>query len=152
MPKPELKIPPVVLVLIAAVLMWALAEAMPIPFTLPGAALVAVAVAALGIVIAVLGVVQFRSAGTTVDPRVPERSSTLVVGGIYRFSRNPMYVGMLLVLCAWALYLGSIAALVMLPLFVICITQLQIKPEERHMQAKFGNTYQQYKSRVRRWI
>lgn len=149
----ELKIPPVVQAAIAAVLMWGLAKLLPgLAFPVPGARLLAVALALAGAVIAVLGVWEFRCAGTTVDPRVPHRAACLVDSGIYRFSRNPMYLGLLLLLAAGAVYLGNLAAFAVLPLFVLSMNRLQIRPEERFMQEKFGEAYRDYTARVRRWI
>jgi protein-S-isoprenylcysteine O-methyltransferase Ste14 len=133
--------------------MWGAAAAAPaLDFAVPGASGLALAFAAGGIAIAILGVAEFRRAATTVDPRVPERSASLVVGGVYRYSRNPMYLGMLLVLLGWACYLGSALALAFLPVFVSYMNRFQIAPEERHMRAKFGHSYAQYTARVRRWI
>lgn len=149
----ELKIPPVVQAAIAAALMWALARLLPgLAFRLPAALPVALVLTLAGAVIAVLGVWEFRCAGTTVDPRVPHRSACLVDSGIYRFTRNPMYLGMLLVLTAGAVYLGNLAAFAVLPVFVVCMNRLQICPEERFMQEKFGEAYRDYTARVRRWI
>jgi protein-S-isoprenylcysteine O-methyltransferase Ste14 len=75
-----------------------------------------------------------------------------VDSGIYRFTRNPMYLGMLLVLTAGAVYLGNLAAFAVLPLFVLSMNRLQIRPEERFMREKFGDAYRDYAARVRRWI
>ena len=149
----ELKIPPVVQVLVTASLMWTLAVAVPsLGFTLSGSPLVALVFAAIGFAFALLGVLEFRSAGTTVDPRVPDQSVSLVVRGVYRISRNPMYVGFLLVLIAWGIFLSNLASLVLLSAFVIYMNRFQIVPEERHMREKFGEAYRQYEAEVRRWF
>ncbi|WP_404366832.1 methyltransferase family protein [Marinobacter sp.] len=149
----ELKIPPVVQVLIIAGLMWTLAATLPAAgFTFSATPLVAPAVAIAGVVFALLGVLEFRSAGTTVDPRVPDQSVSLVVRGVYRISRNPMYVGFLLVLTGWGVFLCNVASLMLLPVFVIYMNRFQIIPEERHMHEKFGEAYRQYEKAVRRWV
>ena len=149
----ELKIPPVVQVLVAAGLMWTLAVAVPsLGFTLSASPLVALVFAAIGLAFALLGVWEFRSAGTTVDPRVPDQSVSLVVRGVYRISRNPMYVGFLFVLIAWGIFLSNLASLVLLPAFVVYMNRFQILPEERHMREKFGKAYCQYEAEVRRWV
>ena len=149
----ELKIPPLVVVLFTAGLMWAIAIGVPAPrFNFSGAAYVAVAIAIAGVTVAILGVLAFRSAGTTVDPRVPDQTASLVVQGVYRISRNPMYFGFFLVLSAWAVYLGNIAGFAMLPLFVLYMNRFQIQPEERFMREKFGDEYRQYTASVRRWV
>jgi len=149
----ELKIPPVVLVFITAVLMWVLASVVPNPgFAFPAAPVVAVMLASAGALVSLSGVLEFRSAGTTADPRAPNQSVSLVTRGVYRVSRNPMYLGLFLVLCAWGIYLANIPALVLLPAFALYMNKFQIGPEEQHMRAKFGEEFQRYAERVRRWV
>lgn len=149
----ELKVPPVVVVAIVAVGMWAIARFLPnIYFTIPQAGWLAVGIAVVGTGTAILGVMEFRVAGTTIDPRVPDQSVILVVRGVYRHSRNPMYLGLLLVLCAWGLFLGSALSLLFLPAFVIYMNRFQIVPEERFMREKFGESFSKYTSEVRRWV
>lgn len=149
----ELKIPPVLQVLIVAGLMWALASLLPgLGFAFPASLFLALGLVTAGVVFAVLGVLAFRSAGTTVDPRVPEQSASLVVSGVYRISRNPMYVGFLLILTGWGAFLGNIASLLLLPGFVFYMNRFQIVPEEQYMREKFGDSYRQYERAVRRWL
>tara|TARA_R110002126_G_scaffold12196_26_gene53260 strand:- start:733 stop:1194 length:462 start_codon:yes stop_codon:yes gene_type:complete len=149
----ELKIPPVVLVVIFALAMWLLAQVLP-PLTFPARwALVLAGIFVIsGIAVALSGVLAFRRADTTVDPRVPQQTSSLVIKGIYRYSRNPMYLGFLLLLTALACYLMSVAAFALLPLFVLYMNRWQIIPEERYLLQKFGADYQAYKAQVRRWF
>ena len=116
------------------------------------ATLAAIPVAAAGAAIALAGVVQFARARTTVNPLQPDAASSLVSGGVYRWTRNPMYLGMALVLLAWAVYLSSIAALAVLPLFIVYINRFQIEPEERALQARFGAQFERYRKAVRRWL
>ncbi|MCB1843433.1 MAG: isoprenylcysteine carboxylmethyltransferase family protein [Halioglobus sp.] len=133
--------------------MWALSRGAPLAtLSFPSAGWVAAGFALAGVGIAVLGVLAFRQAETTVDPRSPEQSSTLVVRGVYRYSRNPMYLGFFLVLCAWGVFLGSISPLLLLPAFVVYTNRFQIAPEERFMREKFGESYSAYSARVRRWV
>lgn len=149
----ELKVPPLALVAIAAAGMWAVALVAPkLDVDFPGAVWVASALLLAGVLIAVLGVLAFRRAGTTVDPRVPEQSETLVVRGVYRFSRNPMYLGFLLILGAWCLYLGSLLSALFLPTWFAWMNRFQIIPEERFMLTKFGDSYTRYCAAVRRWV
>ncbi|MHA7809100.1 MAG: methyltransferase family protein [Marinobacter adhaerens] len=149
----ELKVPPVVLVAIVAVGMWVLSRIAPgFPIAIPAVGWLASGVALTGMAIAAHGVSAFRKAGTTVDPRVPGQSESLVVSGVYRYSRNPMYLGFLLVLCAWGLWLGNLPGLLFLPAFVLYMNRFQIVPEERFMRDKFGPTYATYCAKVRRWI
>jgi protein-S-isoprenylcysteine O-methyltransferase Ste14 len=87
-----------------------------------------------------------------VNPLQPDAASSLVSGGVYRWTRNPMYLGMALVLLAWAVYLSSIAALAVLPLFIVYINRFQIEPEERALEARFGAQFERYRKAVRRWL
>jgi protein-S-isoprenylcysteine O-methyltransferase Ste14 len=87
-----------------------------------------------------------------VNPLTPQATSTLVTSGVYRFSRNPMYVGLLFVLAGWGSYLANSLALLVLPLFVASMTRWQILPEERIMATKFGAEFEAYKRSVRRWL
>ena len=86
------------------------------------------------------------------NPFKPSATSALVSDGVYRFTRNPMYVGLLITLLGWAAFLSQPAALVFVPLFVLYITQFQIKPEERILSSMFGTEYAEYKAKVRRWL
>nr|WP_251068332.1 isoprenylcysteine carboxylmethyltransferase family protein [Marinobacter sp. C7] len=133
--------------------MWAVSRLLPAGhFVLPGRLWLSAAVFGVGACVAILGVLEFRAAGTTVDPRTPDQSENLVVNGIYRYSRNPMYLGFFLLLVAWGIFLGSVFSWLLLPLFVIYMNRFQILPEERHMRVLFGDVYERYMSQVRRWL
>jgi protein-S-isoprenylcysteine O-methyltransferase Ste14 len=114
--------------------------------------MVAVILVLLGQGIAVSGMVAFRRARTTINPVRASEASSLVNSGVYRLTRNPMYLGWALTLLAWALYLGNLVALVFVPIFVWYITRFQIKPEERILSELFGTEFASYSSKVRRWI
>ena len=149
----ELKIPPLLVWLVMAGAMLGVAHCAPrLSFILAGSSVIALVLVALGGTLAFAGVVAFRSKRTTVNPLTPSASSALVSGGVYRVSRNPMYLGFLLALAGWAVYLSNAGAILLLPAFVVYMTQYQIKPEERILLAKFGSEFAQYMSRVRRWI
>ncbi|GKS57656.1 membrane protein [Nitrospira sp.] len=149
----ELKIPPVVVVFVTGTLMWWMAWLMPaFRFAIPGRVPIATICAAAGFLVAVWGVVQFGRAGTTVNPMKPESSSRLVVSGMYAFTRNPMYLGALIVLLAWAVYVSHVVAFLFLPLYVLYMNRFQIQPEERTLTQLFGQEFTAYASRVRRWI
>jgi len=153
MDKLELKIPPPLVMLITAAEMWALARfgaSAGIGSFWTGA-LIVIAVCS-GFALATAGLFDFKRADTTIHPTKPEETSALVVSGMYRYSRNPMYLGLTLVLLAWAIYLGSIVAFFLLPLFLAYIQRFQIRPEERILAEKFGDEYTAYQLRVRRWI
>ncbi len=96
--------------------------------------------------------VAFLMAKTTVHPTHPEETTALVVSGLYRLSRNPMYLGLLMMLLGWGVFLGSLPALLVVPLFVFTITRYQIVYEERALAENFGDSYREYQSKVRRWI
>ena len=149
----ELKIPPVVIGLLLGATMVAIARlASAFNFAPPAGRLVAAAVATLGVIVAVAGVVSFRRAGTTVNPLQPAAASQLVVSGIYRWTRNPMYLGMLLVLLGWGLFLTNVLAFLSALAFIPLMNRLQIGPEERILTATFGPVFTSYQSAVRRWI
>jgi protein-S-isoprenylcysteine O-methyltransferase Ste14 len=149
----ELKVPPLLVVLILGVAMLGAARAAPmLSFRLPGHVVVALALLGAGVALALAGVLAFRRQGTTVNPLTPSATSSFVSGGVYRVSRNPMYLGFLLLLAGWAAYLANAGAALLLPGFVFYMTRYQIKPEERALLEKFGGDYGQYASRVRRWL
>jgi protein-S-isoprenylcysteine O-methyltransferase Ste14 len=149
----ELKIPPVAVALITAAGMWLAARAVPgIDVSFPGREVVSGLVAASGGIIAVAGVVAFGRAGTTVNPMKPGSSSALVQSGIYSVTRNPMYLGLLLVLLGWAIYLAHVLTLLFLPGFVWYMNRYQIEPEERALTSLFGPEFTAYAARVRRWL
>jgi len=149
----ELKIPPVAVFLILAAGMWLLSRVAPaLDFELPYAPLIAVLTAVPGLVIAVAGVREFRRRSTTVNPMKPGEASSMVTNGVYRLTRNPMYLGLACCVFAWGLYLQNFASLLGVVLFVTYMTLFQIKPEERALQKSFGEQYGHYISQVRRWI
>jgi len=111
-----------------------------------------VIIALTGGATALAGDLEFKRARTTINPFRPENSTALVTSGIYRFTRNPMYVGLTLVLLGWAAFLCSAWALVGPVIFVLYIGRFQIAPEERVLSAKFGAAYTEYSARVRRWL
>ena len=112
----------------------------------------AATLALIGAAFSLAGVISFRRARTTVNLMKPESASALVCGGVYRLTRNPMYLGMLFVLIAWAVFLFSAWALPGPAIFVFYMDRFQIAPEERVLSAMFGAEYLAYKSRVRRWL
>lgn len=149
----ELKIPPPAVALLVAIAMWLAAIASTsLAFILPTRLAIALAVAALGVAISTAGTVSFWRAKTTVNPTRPEAASSLVATGIYRLTRNPMYLGLLLVLAGWAIYLSNAVAFAGPLLFLLYINRFQIVPEERALAARFGMSFEDYRRRTRRWI
>jgi protein-S-isoprenylcysteine O-methyltransferase Ste14 len=149
----ELRIPPVLAVFLTAGLMWLASRAVPaLGFSIPGRGLFSAVFAVVGLIVGFLGVAAFRRVGTTVDPRKPQASTTLVRTGIYSRTRNPMYVGFLALLAAWASFLSNALAFAFLPGFVVYMNRFQIDAEERALASRFGRDFADYKARVRRWI
>lgn len=149
----ENKIPPPIVAVIFVLLMWGIAQVVPgIEISVPIRITLAVLLLLLGLSITLAGVMTFNRAKTTINPLKPETASSLVTTGIYQFSRNPMYLGLALLLVAWAVYLASPVALLAVVGFVLCINQFQIAPEERAIAALFGQEFINYQSQVRRWL
>lgn len=149
----ELKVPPVLQVLIIAFVMYGLSGLLPnLQVMVFGTNWLAIGLVLVGMALAIMGVLAFKKARTTVNPHTPEKSASLVTNGIYHYTRNPMYLGMLLVLLGWAFYLSNFAALLVLPVFIIYMSRFQIQPEERFMKQKFSDEYQIYMTKVRRWL
>ena len=103
-----------------------------------------------GVLLAIWSNVLFRRANTSLVPIKP--STVLVVRGPYRLTRNPMYLGLLCVYIALALWFGVVWALILVPLVVLAVQRLAIAKEERYLEQKFGDAYRQYRAHVRRWI
>ena len=95
---------------------------------------------------------SFKKHKTTINPIKIETASSLVVSGIFSYSRNPMYLGMALILLGLSLKFNLIGGLIFTTLFILFITNFQIKPEEKAMQKIFGEEFLSYKNRVRRWL
>ena len=146
-------IPPLAVGLVAAFLIWLTAlEAPAFRLVFPGHLAVAAALALLGGFISISGVISFRRARTTVNPMRPNSASALVVSGMYRFTRNPMYLGFLLVLLGWVAVCSNALTLGWIVAFVAYMNRFQILPEERALAALFGPDFFSYKTKVRRWI
>lgn len=149
----EHRIPPPVVAALIGLAMWIAA---------PLGAALAVGATARHVVTAILlavalafdlaGLLAFRASRTTINPLRPERASTLVTAGIYRFTRNPMYVGLGLILLAWAVHLSAWLPFLGPLVYVLYINRFQIVPEERALRQSFGEPYVRYMARTRRWL
>lgn len=149
----EHRIPPPIVAAFTAIAMWWLASAsappvLPFPVRVGLAALLA----AIGLAFLAPAAAAFRRARTTVNPLKPEAASALVVAGVYRFTRNPMYVGFAALLLAWAAWLAVPMTLLGPAFFVAYITRFQIIPEERALRDRFGESFDAYRRQVRRWL
>lgn len=147
----ELRVPPLVLALVCALAMgllsrWVAGWRLTMPWPLPALPTVA------GAVVAGAAVQANWRARTTLNPMNPAQARSLVTDSVYRFSRNPMYLGMVLVLLGWAAWLGHPLALALVPLAALYLQRFQIRPEERALDAHFGPAYRLYCGRVRRWL
>jgi protein-S-isoprenylcysteine O-methyltransferase Ste14 len=152
-PDLELKIPPDAVALVVAALMWLASTVTPdLSFPLLVRILVAGVLAVAGAGLIIDARVMLGRARTTWQPGTPGRTAALVTGGVYRFSRNPMYLGMLLILVGWAAALMSPVALGVSVCFVPYMDRFQIGPEERVLSALLGQSYRDYLSGVRRWL
>lgn len=149
----ELKVIPVVQVLIAAFLMVVISISTPfLNYSFIYQELLIILFLVLAMLSGVLAIYCFKQHKTTVNPMSPEKASRVVNSGIYAYSRNPMYLALLLVLFALAITLENLAVFIILPLFIANITRFQIIPEERALTANFGQEYLSYTSKVRRWL
>ncbi len=153
MSKLELKVIPVVVFAIAGLLMWLLATlftALDFNFMLRRPLVGFLIVT--GLLLGFAGVFAFKLKHTTVNPSEPEKATHLVTSGVFQFTRNPMYLGLLLLLIAWGFVVQNVLAFIVLPGFVLYMNRFQIMPEERAMMALFGSDYRSYQQRVRRWL
>ena len=149
----KLLIPPPIYALIIGASMWFLNGNYPIvsfigaPWNKIGLVLIIIAGS-----FDVWSILLFFKKHTTPNPMKPENTTGIVTNGLYKVSRNPMYVGLLTILTGYAIWLGSLTPFFVLPLFYLLITEMQIKPEEEILEKKFGQEYLDYKMRVRRWL
>ncbi|MCB1561183.1 MAG: isoprenylcysteine carboxylmethyltransferase family protein [Xanthomonadales bacterium] len=149
----ELKVPPALLLVAAALAIRGVAALAPwARINLPGRFWIAALLIVVGIAVAALGAIEFGRQRTTVDPMHPEKVSSLVTSGVFGFSRNPMYLGFLLVLLGGVAWTANALSLLPVLAFALYLTRFQIIPEERWMQRQFGDDYDAYRQRVRRWI
>ena len=149
----ETRIPPPLVGLIFGALAWLASAALgPTSIALSVRVTAALVLVVLGLAIAAAGVRAVRAAGTTLNPIKPETSTALVTTGIYRYTRNPMYLGMATWLLAWSAWLGTPVGLLAAPLFMLYMERFQIGPEERALEKLFGPEFAAYRSQVRRWL
>lgn len=147
----ELKMPPALLLVFFLGVAWAM-TLINTPLLLPYSVQVSSVFLGIGIIVIVAGIIEFRRHKTTVNPMSPEDASNIVSSGIFRYTRNPMYLGMLLILIAGVLQTLTLLSLLLLPAFVWYLTQYQIKPEERILTTQFGESYCRYLKTTRRWL
>jgi protein-S-isoprenylcysteine O-methyltransferase Ste14 len=149
----KLKLPPALVALLFGVVMWGLDQ------YLHSATLTFIAeqwvyrmIFGMGIGVGILGLLQFITHQTSIDPHKPGKASILVTEGTYRFSRNPMYLALLIVLLGFGVKLGNMLSFIIIPFFVMYMNRFQITPEEEILREKFGVEFENYTSQVRRWL
>lgn len=147
----KLKIPPLLVALIFGILIWVTPFQVKIDNTM-AFYIVSIILFSIGSMVSILGVWEFRKQKTTVNPMSPKESNSLVIKGIYIFTRNPMYLGFLLWLLSFGVFLRNPFSLIAIVLFVIYMNIFQIIPEENILEEKFGKEYLKYKENVRRWL
>ena len=149
----ELKVPPVLVGAVVFALQWLIAEVVPSwNLPIPMGRFFAVFLVMLGVCIALYGVISFRLASTTINPHTPHKTSALVCSGLYSRTRNPMYLGMALVLSGWAVHFANPLGFLCIPLFIAYMNTFQIEPEERHLREQFPDDFNLYLTKTRRWI
>ena len=150
---PTLRVPPPALTLLClfglVLSRWILSG---LTFKFSGQIFVSIILVVVGISIGLIAIRRFYQVDTTILPDEMDSSSALVTGGIFKISRNPMYLGMAKVIAGVGLGLGTWVMLPILALFVFWITENQIKAEEHALVKIFGSEFEDYKSKVRRWI
>ncbi len=147
----ELKIPPLLVTLLFGLLIYL----MPNPYKIENETItygVSSIIFLTGCFPAILGVWEFRKKKTTMNPMTPQDSNSLVINGIYKFTRNPMYLGFLMWLFSFGIFMGNVLFFLPIIGFVLYMNQFQIFPEERVLEKQFGEDFQIYKKSVRRWL
>ncbi|WP_373818684.1 isoprenylcysteine carboxylmethyltransferase family protein [Glaesserella sp.] len=145
----ELKLPPPLVALICAIIIYFLPNYAEPNLIYRAAALFFILFAA---VVNISGLIAFYQNKTTINPLNPSKTVRLTMYGIYRFTRNPMYLGLASLLIAWSLWLGNAFAFLVVWGFIAYITRFQILPEERILEQKFGEEYRTYQQKVPRWL
>jgi len=153
MKKLELRLPPPLVAIFVFGLEFLVSKIIKITeYQLFALKIIAVLLILGGFVLGIIGIQAFRKKSTTILPNHPEQSSVLVQDGIYAYTRNPMYLGIFVGLVGIAFYYCNFASLLISFLFPLYITRFQILPEERALREKFGDVYQNYMQKVRRWL
>ncbi|MCK0147017.1 isoprenylcysteine carboxylmethyltransferase family protein [Arenibacter sp. F26102] len=149
----KLKIPPIVVTFLFGLFMYLLAKYLPVGyFEFFGRYYLMFFLCFLALLIGIVSLFQFFRAKTSRDPLAPAKTSRLVTSGLYQYSRNPMYLALLLLLLAWGLYLGNAFNTLLAAGFVFYMNTFQIIPEEEVLANKFGKEFHKYCVMVRRWF
>lgn len=147
-----IKLPPPIQVVIAALIMWFVSAKVPFGNVLPDLSVLGWTFIICGLGLNIYVAMIFRRVKTTINPMVPEKASHLVDDGPFKYSRNPIYVAMAAMLLGFILLFGNVLNVIVLGLFIWSMNEFPIKGEEKALAETFGQSYEDYKSRVRRWI
>lgn len=148
----ELRVYPLGLFFLTAVAVVASRRLPGSRFETPFSDYAALLLLSIGALIALLALINFHQNATTVHPKQPEQATTLVTRGVFAFSRNPMYLGLVIMLIAEAVWMETYWGIAFAIGFGVYITRFQIIPEERHLREKFGEAFERYCAQTRRWI
>ena len=149
----HLTVPPPVVAIVFGLMIWRLSKALPVYDPDPNFRLIAaLTLFGMAVTIDIWALLSFRKQKTTIDPRYPHKTSSIVTCGIYNYTRNPMYLGLVLVLSATSIYFTTLFGFFAVAAFILYMNDFQIRPEEEALEKQFGKEYLSYKSSVRRWI
>ena len=147
----DVKVHPPILTIIFIAIAYVAKWTIRIPFVVPNVLRnIGFALIVVGFLLGIAAFLEFRKARTTVDPH--GSVSSIITSGIYRFTRNPIYLGFLFMLIGIPLNSGTYWGIILVPVFIYFMNQLVIQHEEAYLEKKFGDIYTSYKSRVRRWL
>ena len=144
------KIPPPIVTLLCSGIIYLFES--QIEYSEPDLKAVGIIFLILGLIIIFSAVLKFIKTKTTVDPTRPHKTSNLVINGIYKITRNPMYLGMLFLIMAYAIYNNNVMGCIIIPIFIFYINKFQIEPEEIEMRKKFGESFENYFKKLNRWL
>ena len=142
--------PPIVTLVFAALILFSTKWTPSLEFS--GQNLISLFFMIAGFIVLLIAISAFIKFKTTINPLKPEQASSLVMTGIFKFSRNPMYLGMLLLILSLWIKTGAILGFILVPGFMAYMNYFQILPEERAMKALFSGKYKVYCQQVRRWL
>lgn len=149
----KLKLPPVLVFVIFSILMYVLSIVLPFgDFDFFGRQFLAFFLVGSGAIVGLVSLIQFYVVKTSIDPRTPSKVSSMVTKGLYKYSRNPMYLALLMVLLAWGLWWGNAFNTLLAAGFVGYMNRFQIIPEEEELAATYGKEFRHYCTQVRRWF
>jgi|TARA_B100000214_G_scaffold223541_1_gene162660 Putative protein-S-isoprenylcysteine methyltransferase len=146
-----LKIPPPLLVLVLVISNYFSSKKIDL-ILIPNQKLISFIILLIGVLILITPIFKFIKSKTTIDPIKFKKVNKLITSGIYKYSRNPMYLGLLMIVTSTSIFYLNIFSIITPIIFYCWINRFQIKREEIFLTEKFGNDYILYKTKTRRWI